>query len=82
MEEHGLSREEAERLNGWNHANIRQVETNLRMALIEEERKQTLGVGVDLIERQGLGWWAGAQHVCSPSFVRIVDDTLRQRRQT
>ncbi len=76
----GLSREEAIRLNGFNLALLRQLETNLKMQMEAEEREQTVATLRLQMQSQIGVWWPHARMFFSSSFVDEVDSIIRGER--
>lgn len=73
MDAFDLDREEATRLNAFNMAMLRQLETNLRMDMEPEEREQTLQtIRVQMNGQVGV-WWPSAKLLFSRSFMEQVD---------
>jgi hypothetical protein len=76
MDAFDLDREEAHRLNGFNIAMLRQLETNLRMDMEPEEREATLEtIRVQMNGQMGV-WWPAAKPLFSRSFIEQVDQMM------
>lgn len=73
VEELGISREEAIRMNAFYTATVRQLETNLRMPMTEEEIEQTHATMRALFRGPVRVWWRRSQAGYSRGFVDVVE---------
>jgi hypothetical protein len=73
MEHYNLDREEANRVGAFNTAVMRQLETNLRMRMTQDEYEQTLSTLRNQISGPTGVSWQEAKSGYSTEFVRIVD---------
>jgi hypothetical protein len=76
MNEYDLTREEAQRLGSLSLANLRQMETNLKMEMNDDEYDQTINTIRNALSGYSGIWWQEGKAMFSREFVKKADGLI------